>query len=50
MAPSQIFGPSAILSTDALLGWPPEKFCAIFSEDQGPTLAVASVAPGVTFL
>ena len=39
LAPSQIFGPLAILSTDALLGWPPENFCAIFSEDQGPPLA-----------
>ena len=39
LVPSQIFGPSAILSTDVLLGWPPENFCAIFSEDQGPPLA-----------
>ena len=39
LAPSQIFGPSPILSTDALLGRPPENFCAIFSEDQGPPLA-----------
>ena len=28
-----------LLSTDALLGRPPDNFCAIFSDDQGPPLA-----------